>query len=398
MSESNSPQETFQPSLQSEIPPKEEWTIEWLNNSNNFKNAVLVDPAHALQVIQPALQTQTPAPPPVQQSQQPNGIENFIAALQNLQSQPRSFKSTKLPDPDLYDGSPEKLKPFIAALTNKVSANQDHFPNDTYQVQYAYSRLAPQVANRMRNEFRNLIDPAAPVLVANVSTFILKLKQYYDDPSRVDRANKKVWSIRQLNRPFTEFLAEFEDALYDSDYADNREIMIPRLRDACSQELRQTFIVAKPPGQYDAFVQHCITKDSEIRCLAQPPPRRRSPEPMQNKSSANTTRLQTTSPPTVSRRAPPLPPKPMSLSSAPTEKTVSQGGDRMDLDKQSKERTGDNKLTETAKEARRKLGRCLRCNVEGHIAQNCPGRVTVRQVESTDESSAPPAYESQLKE
>ena len=37
----------------------------------------------------------------------------------------------------------------------------------------------------------------------------------------------------------------------------------------------------------------------------------------------------------------------------------------------SRERGDDGKLTARAKEARRSLGRCLRCNQEGHIAMFC---------------------------
>lgn len=68
---------------------------------------------------------------------------------------------------------------------------------------------------------------------------------------------------------------------------------------------------------------------------------------------------------------------PRAVASAPVifpkpELTVSQGGTAMDLDKISRIKDDNGRLTQEAKDSRRKLGRCIRFIKPGHTVMNCP--------------------------
>ena len=376
------------------ILPEDQWTPTYLGNVKTFSAATQVNSEKVFEIVRQGLEQK------LEQAEASSqvGIPELISALQNLQpvqpvvnSSPNS-KSVKFPDPELYNGTRVELYPHITALRNKLSINADHFLDEQAKIKYAYSRLGSVAANRMRNEFRNFTDPAAPVTINSIDEYVQKLKQYFDDPSRKEKADQKVLSTFQANRPFIDFLADFEEALLDSSYAEHRDLMVNRLQAACSYELRQTFITAPPPQLYNAFTQHCIETDAKIRRLT--PPSRSS-------NFASKSAVSNSAPSYTSNRVPPVPPpKPSNLVSSvtPSERTVLQGGNRMDLDNLANQRTPDNHLTEAARNARSRLGQCWRCKETGHIARNCPR--SDRNIRSCDmpDSNAIVPHEEQLKD
>ena len=51
-------------------------------------------------------------------------------------------RSASHPDPEKFDGTRDKLRPFLAQLRLKLEINEDHFPTDRQKVSYAISRLS----------------------------------------------------------------------------------------------------------------------------------------------------------------------------------------------------------------------------------------------------------------
>lgn len=260
--------------------------------------------------------------------------------------------SISLPDPDKFNGSPSEIRPFLRALMNKINGTPALFPNEETKIRYAYGCLSNSARDRMDLEFRFLADPTLPVTMRTVQDFMAKMTLYFDDPARAYKADQKLGSIRQANRPFHAFLAEFEETLNESSSASfPREAFVPWINVAISDELRQAMATLDPPSDYIGFVALCQKIDAKLAAG------RRSIAPRKITSPASW--------------AAPWRPKPQPTTIPPPEPTTSQGGNRMDLDLLSQEKE-NGRLTPRAKEARRALGRCLRCNQSGHFVSTCP--------------------------
>ncbi|KHJ34856.1 hypothetical protein EV44_g3829 [Erysiphe necator] len=132
------------------------------------------------------------------------------------------------------------------------------------------------------------------------------------------------------------------DSIYGSLEKANWKVMLER---RLSTRLRNALVTAhNVPSEYYSFVAYLRQKDAayqEINYRA-----------------------------TTSER--PVPAKVMYqfTVSSTTELTVSQGGSAMDLDMLSSEKGPDGRLTPQARNTRRSLGRCYRCNQSGHLAIN----------------------------
>lgn len=345
-----------------DFPSADQWTAKFLKDPKNFAAAMRLDPEKVFNVLTEKidqLESASSASKPASTTTPTGNIDlaTLVQAMQAMQ-QPiaKTLKSSKLPDPELYDGTAKNLPNFLANLNIKLMGNRDHFANEYDQVCYAHTRLSPHVTARMRADFRCFEDPSVPPVIMNMQQFVMKLKYYFDDPAREQKADEKLLTLKQRSLPFDVFFSEFEQTLQDSSYANNVESVVPILNKALSRELKQSFISGLPPRDYNGLVQECKERDTRIQqYLADLP----NPQYKKNNMS-NTTHKPS---PTVVQSTAVKP---------PVFRTVSQGGTAMDLDTISKQKGPDGHLTAEAKQARRTLGRCLRCNTKGHMAIACP--------------------------
>lgn len=283
----------------------------------------------------------------------------------------------RVPDPLAFDGSTETLYPFIDSLTNKVTIDSHLFDTEAAKVGYSYACLMPKAQEILSVEFAYLRNPYLPLptSVSTFANFIGLLKRRFDDPGREKKADRKILSMKQSNRPFADFLVDWNRTLSDSGYRDDPDrTRIRLLSSALSIELQTHFLGrAVPSADYDAFVDFCKELDAQLQQLAS---LRRAVGPR--------------SAPLTMAPAPVPAVKAKAISAAVPHpdltRTVSPGGDLMDLDAASREQQPDGKLTKRAKDARRALGRCLRCNQPGHIATACPlgQRLRATQLDTVD--------------
>lgn len=264
------------------------------------------------------------------------------------------IRSVKLPAPS-FDGKPENLRPFLASLANKLHGNADHFRSEADQVAFAYACLSEAAADRLRPHFRHLFQPGLAPEITTVTEFLALLKQYFQDPARQQKADAKLTALAQRGTPFHEFISVFEDVISESSWADQdpktwKTLLLPKLSDDLADVVIKSDAV---PESYDSFVLWLRGKDTLIQA-------RRATRPARS-SLQRPAVLQTPASVSVSVSAPPT-----------TAPTTAQGGDRMDLDAQSQQKGPDGRLTAAARDARRLLGRCFRCNKPGHLSQSCP--------------------------
>lgn len=251
-----------------------------------------------------------------------------------------------------YDGSSENLRSFCSQLINQIQDSESHFSSEISKVRFAYQCLGPGAVAKMRSSFRCLEDPSVNPEITNLAQFIRMLKQNCEDPARLDNASRVAETLYQGSMSFHDFITIFEDNMADSTYADlDKSQWKAMLKRRLSSDLRRALMSAYDvPTEYHAFVGYLRKMDAEIQSIRAS--RRQIPTPQQN---------------VVPRVIAPFP-----SYSTPRELTVSQGGSAMDLDLISREKNPDGRLTQQAKDARRRLGRCVRCNKPGHIVINCP--------------------------
>lgn len=120
---------------------------------------------------------------------------------------PINSKSTKIPDPPmLTDGKEPRFEDWLLLMSQKLTANADHF--DTSQLRIAY------VASRCDGKARKHITPRMRDDAINPYTdskdMLNHLKTIYDDPNRVTTAKHQFRQLYMKNSDkFHDFFSEF---------------------------------------------------------------------------------------------------------------------------------------------------------------------------------------------
>ena len=257
-----------------------------------------------------------------------------------------------------FDGTPANLRPFCSQLVNQIQGESSL--TEAEKVRFAYQCLGTGALAKMRSSFRCLEDSSIPQEITTLDEFLVALKQRCEDPSLRDQATTRVEGLYQKTMKFHDFITTFEDNMVDSIYCtvdkSHWKLMLER---RLSPQLRSLILSASDvPVEYHAFVSYLRRKDAGLQEIIASTGLQ-SPQPYYAvKNPLLASRL-----PPPSRQEPPafnhnLP--------------VSKGGSAMDLDTISRQRKNDGHLTQEAKNARIKLGRCIRCNKSGHIVKFCP--------------------------
>lgn len=328
-----------------ELIPSDLWSLPYLQLPGILPAATRVNPVRVGEVCSAAHNISLPSP-----NQEPQ------VSIPRIR--------TSAPPIQPYDGKSSTLRAFSSQLVNEIQSDEAQFPTEMSKVRFAYRCLGPGALAKMRSSFRCLEDPSIPAEITTLKNFLLALKQRCQDPSLCEKASLVVDSLYQKNTNFHDFITVFEDNMADSTYANigksQWKIMLQR---RLSIRLRNALVTANDvPSEYHAFVAYLREKDAAFQEI----------QASRNTSGPSFQPRTSNSPhqPSIPTNPSPYTPHPQPL--AQRELTVSQGGSAMDLDTISEERGPDGRLTVQAKNARRALGRCLRCNTVGHIAINCP--------------------------
>jgi hypothetical protein len=124
-------------------------------------------------------------------------------------------KPADIPDPDTFDGTREKLRPFITKLRLKIAGNTNKFPDVQHQLRYAFSFL--------RGPAYDTMEPHLLENKINFSTleeFTEVLRIAFGDPDEVRTAVRKLEALRQNNREFSQYYAEFQRLITVLQYDD----------------------------------------------------------------------------------------------------------------------------------------------------------------------------------
>ncbi|KAG7003723.1 Transposon Tf2-9 polyprotein [Fusarium oxysporum f. sp. conglutinans] len=167
--------------------------------------------------------------------------------------------SERIPDPDKFKATRADLRRFHNAITEKLTVNRDRYPT-------AVSRMA-YVNSRLNDESYKLIQPYIRHGTCRLPDYydILDiLHKAYGDPNEARTARRKLDTIRQRDRDFATFYAEFQCLSLDSGLDDNA--LAPFLEKAISGELYD-MLLTNPPTDYNyhTLVTHFQNLDIRLQ-------------------------------------------------------------------------------------------------------------------------------------
>jgi hypothetical protein len=251
-------------------------------------------------------------------------------------------KPADIPDPDTFDGTREKLRPFITKLRLKIAGNTNKFPDVQHQLRYAFSFL--------RGPAYDTMEPHLLENKINFSTleeFTEVLRIAFGDPDEVRTAVRKLEALRQNNREFSQYYAEFQRLITVLQYDDQAKYHA--LERGLCREIKDALIHQDTPPEetFAQLVARLNRLDNRIRARKQE---------QNGGRSANTP------------RAPAIP-------ATNTQHTAEMGTTDVGTHPGPMNLSASHGKLPAAERARRiAQGLCNYCGGAGHFAAQCPAR------------------------
>jgi hypothetical protein len=257
--------------------------------------------------------------------------------------------SERIPDPEKFEGDRKDLRRFVSQIYEKMTANRDRFPTPISRMTY--------VTNRLRGPPYAQILPYIKKGVCQLSDYeeiLESLDHSFGDPNRVDNARDELYRLRQTNKDFGTFFAEFQRLALEGEMPEDALPIM--LGQAINKELRVMLMHSEPPSrEYHRFASFLQELEN----------RRRQYE--------NATPL-TTSSRTYASAARPAArsasPRPAVVAYVPPNKAIAIGPTRdpdvMDTSVNRRPRAYPLRPT------RRERGECFRCGATDHLVAVCP--------------------------
>lgn len=311
-----------------------EYQKEQLQESQQKYLEALKEKDEALRLATPVVNTpaQTPEPAAELRTVAPVGTPASV----DSPSSSSARLSERLPDPDRFEGDRKDLRRFISQIHEKMNVNHDRYPTPQSRMTY--------VTNRLRGA------PYAQVL-PYIKRGICQLEDYeeilqildraFGDPNRVNNARNELFRLRQANKEFGMFFAEFQRLALEGEMSE--DVLPTLLEQAINRELRGMLMHSEPPSrEYHQFAN--FLQDLENR--------RRHYD--NNPSSVARTYASATKPNHTTH-----PVRPAEHSATP--QSAENSTDAMDLSSARRHTM-----------SRRDRGECFRCGSKDHLVRSCP--------------------------
>jgi hypothetical protein len=119
-------------------------------------------------------------------------------------------------DPEKFTGEDRhKLRSFIALLRLRLIDRPGEFPDEQSKLRYAFSRLEGAALEQLIH----LVDNDH-VDLDNFDAFVTSLEEAYGDPDHANSAERALSKLRQGNRDFVSYYAEFQRLIADLQWND----------------------------------------------------------------------------------------------------------------------------------------------------------------------------------
>jgi len=114
-------------------------------------------------------------------------------------------KLAELSDPPKFGGGRKDLRTFIAQLRLKLHGNSQSFPTEQHRLSYAIGRLEGVAFDQILPYIEG-----TAVNLPDIDALIKILNDAFGDPDRVATAIRELRSLKQANREFSLYLADFQ--------------------------------------------------------------------------------------------------------------------------------------------------------------------------------------------
>jgi len=260
-------------------------------------------------------------------------------------------RGQKFPDsPDFSGSDRTQLRGWIAQLRMFIRHTPSRFPDEQAKMRYAFNRLSGIALKQILPHVRD----NGEIGLEDLPAFIQLLEAAFGDPDRVATAERNMKEIKQKNREFSLYYAEFQVIAADLDW--NPSALRNALRSGLSEEMKDSFIHTDMLEELPAFVTLCQKRDNQIR-------QRKAEKAAQYKW---TTSVGSPSTPRI-----PVPPRAPEAAPAGTVPGYT-GPAPMDLS------AGRRRISDEERAKRFVDGRCLYCGGFNHRAAECAARKKAR--------------------
>jgi hypothetical protein len=256
-------------------------------------------------------------------------------------------KLAELTDPPKFGGNRKDLRTFIAQLRLKLHGNTQSFPTMQHRLSYAVGRLEgvafEQILPYIEDNAVNLDD---------IDALIKILEDAFGDPDRVATATRELRNLRQANREFSLYFADFQRLSAETEW--NESAKKDALQNGLCEELKDALTLLIEEEEYSAFVKQLQRLDNKLRAR----------QADKKKGGANSGKSGSA----PARSTAPIPKTSSTSGGHPTQTGSGYYGPApMDLSE-------GKHISEEEKASRKAEGRCFYCGGVGHIARNCPNR------------------------
>lgn len=146
-----------------------------------------------------------------------------------------------LPDPELYNGDKQKLRSWTYSLRAKLAGNSDHYSSESSKIQYSIRRLTGKALDQIEPKLRK----DGTVDFATTNDLINYLEITCGDPDGKDTSQRGLQKLRQDNRPFSDYLADFRRLADRTGF--NEEAKRTALLAGLSRKIQEILIVVDLP-------------------------------------------------------------------------------------------------------------------------------------------------------
>ncbi|KAL1953147.1 hypothetical protein VTO42DRAFT_3547 [Malbranchea cinnamomea] len=264
-------------------------------------------------------------------------LASLVQAIQQQTSASSPPLRARLPDPEKYDNSdPQSYPQFRSKLQAKLTCDADVIGSVKTRTWYAFHYLEGNAAKRIYPWME--LNQGNPELFTP-EQLISQMDAAFDDPNRRVRAAAELRRIRQSNRPYREFITDFEGKLLAANGFTWDDVLKKEyLTEVLDHDLRLAVVTLSSGLTYTQYRD--AVGDATVSLE-----RFRSSHPSRTPGKAHFH-------PPSSR------PAPAPISAA--EPTSSNARAKW--------------VSEAEKERRKKERLCIRCGASGHFIRECPYR------------------------